>query len=178
MEAAALGAALHDRPAEAVADAVAELAVVASFTDVTAWARSGLALRARLGQSDLPVTSIGVPTWFYGHEPSNVFSTAIAKFFSNALREDLLLSRSTGGLVVLPGAAGTVQEVFQTATRCYYAEVADVCPIVLVGRDYWTTTLPVWPLLTALGKGREMARQVHLVDDVDAAADLLAAARP
>ncbi len=174
MEAAALGAALHDRPAADVERAVGELARVPTFADVTAWARSACALRERLGLAGRPGSSLGVPTWFYGHEPSNVFSGAIAKFFSNAQREDLLLSRSTGGLIVLPGAAGTVQEVFQTATRSYYGATGEVSPIVLVGRDYWTTTLPVWPLLTALAAGREMAREVHLVDDVDAAADLLA----
>jgi predicted Rossmann-fold nucleotide-binding protein len=174
MEAAALGAALHDRSAAQVEGAVAELAAVASFADVTAWARAGFALRARLGLPSRPATSLGVPTWFYGHEPSNVFSSLVAKFFSNAQREDLLLSRSTGGLVVLPGAAGTVQEIFQTATRSYYGALGEIAPIVLVGRDYWTTTLPAWPLLTALAAGRDMAAQVHLVDDVDAAAELLA----
>ena len=67
------------------------------------------------------VTSVGVPTWFYGHEPPNVFAGAIAKFFSNALREDGLLARCTDGVVYLPGAAGTVQEVFQAVTGHYYA---------------------------------------------------------
>lgn len=33
----------------------------------------------------------------------------------------LLLQRCRGGLVYLPGAAGTVQEIFQAATRNYYA---------------------------------------------------------
>jgi predicted Rossmann-fold nucleotide-binding protein len=173
MEAAALGAALHDRSPDHVVDAVAELASVPSFADVTAWARAGFALRERLGLTDQQRTSLGVPTWFYGHEPSNVFSSSIAKFFSNAQREDLLLSRSTGGLVVLPGAAGTVQEIFQTATRAYYGAPGEISPIVLVGQDYWTTTLPAWPLLTALAAGRDMQPQVHLVDDVDAAAELL-----
>ena len=74
---------------------------------------------------------------------------------------------------MLPGAAGTVQEIFQTTTRAYYGVAGDIAPIVLVGRDYWTTTLPAWPLLTALAVGRDMAGQVHLVDDVDDAAQVL-----
>lgn len=173
MEAATLGAALHERSDTDLVDAAAELARVPAFADVTAWARAGFAVRARLGLADAPLTSLGVPTWFYGHEPSNVFSSAIAKFFSNAQREDLLLSRSTSGLVVLPGAAGTVQEIFQTTTRAYYGTAGSIAPIVLVGVDYWTTTLPAWPLLSALAAGRDMAGQVHLVDDVDEVAEVL-----
>ena len=78
-----------------------------------------------------PVRSIGIPTWFYGHEPPNVFCDGIAKFFSNALREDGLLARSTEGIVVLPGAAGTAQEVFQAVTPLYYA--AEGAPLPRAG---------------------------------------------
>ena len=47
--------------------------------------------------------SLGIPTWFYGHEPPNVFCDVIAKYFSNAIREEGLLARSTAGIVVLDG---------------------------------------------------------------------------
>ena len=40
-------------------------------------------------------SSLGVPTWFYGHEPPGVFVDGLAKFFSNAVREDGLLARCT-----------------------------------------------------------------------------------
>ena len=46
--------------------------------------------------------------------------------------------------------------------------------MVLVGRTFWTETLPAWPLLEALARGRPMEPHVHLVDDVDEAADLFA----
>ena len=97
----------------------------------------------------------------------------IAKFFSNALREDLLLHHSTSGLIVLPGAAGTVQEIFQMATRLYYEVDGKVPPLGLVGRQHWSQRLPVWPLLQALGQGRAMQDQLHLVDTVEEAAALL-----
>jgi predicted Rossmann-fold nucleotide-binding protein len=141
--------------------------------DVAAWARLGLRVRDELGLAGAPVAGVGVPTWFYGQEPSNVFAGAIAKYFSNAEREDALLTRSDGGLVVLPGAAGTVQEVFQAATPQYYAPPGTVRPVVLVGVEHWTTVLPVWPLLQSLAAGREMAEHVHLVETADDAADLL-----
>ena len=67
------------------------------------------------------------------------------------------------GIVFLPGAAGTVQEVFQDACENYYADEASVAPMVLVGAAYWTEELPAWPLLQALARGRPMERHVHLV---------------
>ena len=38
--------------------------------------------------------SLAIPTWFYGHEPSNLFASHIAKYFSNSIREDTLLAIS------------------------------------------------------------------------------------
>ena len=115
--------------------------------------------------ADVP-RSLGVPTWFYGHEPPNVFAEHVAKYFRNAIREDVLLRICRSGVVFLPGAAGTVQEVFQAACENYYAGPADVAPMVLVGRRHWTA-LPVWPLLERLAQGRVMEGHVHLVDEVD-----------
>jgi len=45
---------------------------------------------------------------------------------------------------------------------------------VLVGVDYWTGELPVWPLLQALAADRAMQHAVHLVDDPDDVLDALA----
>jgi hypothetical protein len=47
--------------------------------------------------------------------------------------------------------------------------------MVLVGREYWTEELPAWPLLRRLAEGRAMADHVHLVDDLDEVAGILAA---
>lgn len=164
MEAANLGALA--RSPDALATALTDLAAVPGFVpSIDEWALLALEVREQLGVDDGRVRSIGIPTWFYGHEPPNVFSTGIAKYFSNALREDVLLSQSSGGLVVLPGAAGTVQEIFQAATPLYYAdEDEDLPPLVLVGREHWTETLPVWPALRALGVGQPLGEVIHLVD--------------
>ena len=172
MEAANLGAFCRDRGA--LEEALGRLAAVPSFsTDVTAWA--GLALKVRADaapRAGSAPTSLGVPTWFYGHEPPGVFVDALAKFFSNAVREDGLLARCSAGVIVLPGAAGTVQEVFQAATRLYYGE-APMPPLVLVGRQHWTQVVPVWETLAALGADRTMSRAVHLVDAPQEALELL-----
>ncbi|GAA1168757.1 LOG family protein [Ornithinimicrobium humiphilum] len=174
MEAANLGAwAVDEEVLAAALDAVAQ--VPEFVPDIEAWVRPALALRSGAVPSPKGLRSVGIPTWYYGHEPPNAFAQLVAKFFSNALREDLLLAHSRGGLVVLPGAAGTVQEVFQMATRLYYeVDGPDVLPpLVLVGREHWTERLPVEPLLRALGSGRPMAGALHLVDSVEEAADVV-----
>lgn len=139
---------------------------------ITAWARQALDVLARW---PMPGTSVGIPTWFYGHEPPNVFASHIAKYFSNAIREDVLLQRCRGGVIFLPGAAGTVQEIFQFATGNYYLPAAaSPAPMVLVDSMHWTERLPAWPLLQALGRDRAMGGHVHLVDSIRDAAGLLA----
>lgn len=165
MEAANLGAYL---PAGTDLGAVVdELAQVPGFDDVEAWAAAGLRVRrGRQGRD-----SLGVPTWFYGHEPPNVFASAVAKYFANSVREAVLLRVCTAGIVFLPGAAGTVQEVFQAACESYYATGAAARPLVLVGVEHWTRTLPAWPLLEA--QAARSAMVVHLVDDVAEVGGLL-----
>lgn len=181
MEAANLGAALvHDTVADhaRIDAAVDQLAQTPSFRPraeggqgITAWARAAFEVRDRF---DATGTSIGVPTWFYGHEPPNPFASHVAKFFSNALREDTLLAHCRRGLIYLEGAAGTVQEIFQAATGNYYAaDDTRPSPMVLVGVEHWTTTLPAWPLLQALGRDRAMGAHVHLVDTIEEAAAVL-----
>lgn len=171
MEAANLGASLHG-DADELAAICAELAAVPSFApDAAAWAASGLAVKER---HDCTRLTIGIPTWFYGHEPPNVFATAVAKYFDNAIREDILLRLCGAGLVYTPGRAGTTQEIFQAVTRNYYAlEASHLRPMVLVGRDYWTREVPAWPLLKSLARGRLMESHIHLVDTTDDVLDVL-----
>jgi predicted Rossmann-fold nucleotide-binding protein len=171
MEAANLGgylAGVADETALEVAIGVLE--EVPSFRpSVEAWVRSAFAVRQAFPGG---AATLGIPTWFYGHEPPNVLATAIAKYVRNAQREAVLLEVCHAGIVFLPGVGGTVQEVFQDACENYYADESSVASMVLVGRAYWTEELPAWPLLKALARGRAMEPHVHLVDDVDEAAEL------
>ncbi|WP_040158531.1 LOG family protein [Mobilicoccus massiliensis] len=182
MEAANLGAFAPD--SASLEAGLARLAQVPSFaSDVGAWAALGLSVRADLvahGRATEPhgraaePRSVGIPTWFYGHEPPNVFCDGIAKFFSNAVREEELLARCTAGIIVLRGAAGTVQEIFQAVTPRYYADdEIPLSPLVLVGVEHWTCTVPVWPALQGLAASRPMASAVHLVDDLEEAAAIV-----
>jgi predicted Rossmann-fold nucleotide-binding protein len=173
MEAANLGAYLSPDPAS-LPVALEQLAAAPGYrADLDRWVRTAFAVRERW-----PVEhagrSLSVPTWFYGHEPTNVFATGIAKYFANAVREDTLLHRCRGGIVYLPGQAGTVQEIFQAATENFYAADPErIAPMVLVGVDYWTATYPAWPLLQRLAAGRPMGAAVSCVDSVSEAAELL-----
>ena len=104
-----------------------------------------------------------------------MFATAIAKYFGNPTREATLLEVCDAGIAFLPGSGGTVQEIFQDACENYYADESSVAPMVLVGTTYWTETLPAWPLLRTLARGRAMEPHVHLVDSIDEAAALMGA---
>ncbi|WP_040163365.1 LOG family protein [Microbacterium gorillae] len=173
MEAANLGAYLAEESDDALDDALRTLEVAPSFApDIDDWSNAARAVRERYPNG---ARSVGIPTWFYGHEPPNQFATVIAKYFANPIREATLIARCGGGTVFLPGAAGTVSEIFADACENYYAEGADVAPMVLVGEAQWTRDLPAWQLLSTLGRGRPMADAVHLVAgvaDVPAALDI------
>ncbi len=172
MEAANLGATLAHAETALLEEALAVLATVPTFhPSVDTWVA---AARRAAGLWSTASPSLGIPTWHYGHEPPNIFAGVIAKYFKNAQREAILLQVCNRGIVFLPGAGGTVQEIFQDACENYYATETAVAPMVLVGRTYWTETLPAWPLLQALARGRLMEPHVHLVDTVDEVAALFA----
>ncbi len=122
--------------------------------------------------------SLAIPTWFYGHEPSNMFASAIAKYFANSVREDGLLAIATHGVVYAPGSAGTVQEVFMDACQNHYVIFGQVSPMVMLGVEHWTETLPVWPLLEKMSAGRAWGRLSTLCDGGEAAAEFLLANPP
>lgn len=152
MEAANLGARFAGRDDAALREAVDILRVAPFYSD-RAWL--GQAMRVRLDHAALldtpPIATLGVPTFFYGHEPPNAFATHHAKYFANSTREEGLVSLATHGIVFAPGSAGTVQEIFQDACQNHYGTVKGlVSPMALLGVQYWTERLPVVPLLDAL----------------------------
>jgi predicted Rossmann-fold nucleotide-binding protein len=177
MEAANLGAYLSPWPGS-IDDAVMIMTPPLHYwPSVDAWAQSAFRVRARWPTGSAG-RSLSIPTWFYGHEPTNIFATDIAKYFSNALREDTLLHRCRGGIVYLPGLAGTVQEIFQAVTENFYAaDTSLVAPLILIDREYWTEAFPAWPLLKRLGEDRPMGELIYCVDDVKEVIDLLTSNR-
>ena len=172
MEAANLGALLSEAPEQDFRRALADLAAVPSFRpSVSAWARAAAGVVERHPEG---TPSLGIPTWFYGHEPPNFFATHVAKYFANAIREAILLELCDGGIVFLPGSGGTVQEIFQDACENYYGAPETITPMVLVGQEHWLRRFPAWPLLQSLASGRRMEGRIFLVDTVEEALDVLA----
>ncbi|MGW2467510.1 LOG family protein [Streptomyces bauhiniae] len=171
MEAANLGAYAAPFEDGMLTEALRILAKAPSFTpSVTDWARAAFEVRERWPDGG---RSVGIPTWFYGHEPPNAFASHLGKYFANATREDGLLARSNAGVVFLPGAAGTVQEIFDNATPNYYGSRGNPTPMVLVDEEHWTEKLPTWPLLRALARERPMESRIALVGRIELASDAL-----
>ncbi len=109
--------------------------------------------------------SLAIPTWFYGHEPSNLFATYIAKYFSNSIREDTLLAIALYGIVYAPGSAGTTQEIFMDATQNHYVTFGYVSPMVFLGRQRYTQETNLYPLIEQLAAGQVYADYLHLTDE-------------
>ena len=126
--------------------------------------------------TDPRTESVGVPTWFYGHEPPNPFASHIAKFFENSIREEGVLAIATDGVIFAEGNAGTVQEIFQDACQNYYATHGAAAPMILLGSRYWNRdpdvetgrgAKSVWPLLKQLGEEKGFSHLLRLSDDLD-----------
>ncbi len=168
MEAANLGAYLGGHEASAIDDALTTLANVPSFRpSIGEWAMAAFAVRRQFpaASSRWACRRGSTVTSRRTRSPRH-----IAKFFQNSVREATLLERATAGIVFYPGDAGTVQEVFQDACENFYAAAAARAPMVLVGTEHWTRTVPAWPLLRSLAEAQDFSGAIALVDDVDAAA--------
>jgi predicted Rossmann-fold nucleotide-binding protein len=189
MEAANLGAYLAARPAEDLTAAIDRLAPAPDFLDHDPYTAAALAVRAEFPApaaaagdvvARLTHGGLALPTWLYGHEPANLFAGQIGKYFSNAVREDSILRLSRGGIVFAPGWAGTVQEVFQAATKTFYRTDGPSGPFVFLDASHWAD-LPVEALLRPLLAKSPYGDQSDLIvitDDLEEALAAVSAARP
>lgn len=182
MEAANLGAYFAERTEDELAAAIKQLAAVPDFRDGDPYTAAALAVRAEFPAAEVGPAGwarrggLAIPTWLYGHEPANLFAGRIAKYFSNALREDTILRLARGGIVFAPGRAGTVQEVFQAATKTFYATDGASGPYVFLDRAFWTEVQPVEVLLRPLLAGSphgDLSGLIHFTDDVDEAITIM-----
>jgi predicted Rossmann-fold nucleotide-binding protein len=169
MEAVPFGVRLPDAIPEVLAVLAAAPRFGAGAAEIGRWLAAGLDVTM---PADSPVT-IGIPTWFYGHEPPNPACTFHAKYFANSVREDGLLTVATGGVIYTPGSAGTVQEVFQDYTQNHYSSIGPAAPMVFLGKDFWTNDVPAAPLVQQLARGREAEQWITITDDIDEAVALL-----
>ena len=166
MEAVHLGAWMAGRSDAEVADALEMLSVSPTFRD-PGWLTSAFAVMEKYPR-DKKYHSLGIPTWFYGHEPATPLATEIAKFFDNSIRENYIISIPKGGIIYTPGSAGTFQEIFQDAAQNHYETLGYASPMVFLGRQYYTEESPIYPLLKDMqdrGKYRNLI--LHITDSTD-----------
>ncbi len=183
MEAGNLGAFLATLPDDALDAALVDLPEK-SFKSHE-WLATAAAVRAKYNSSwSAPIiggqTSLAVPTWLYGHEPPNMFSSHIAKLFYNSLREDGLVTMAGGGIIFGPGNAGTVQEVFQDVTQNYYRNALSATPMVFLNPAYWSRPCddpltfppkknpnkPLLPLIRQLAAEKDFLSVILASDDM------------
>jgi len=161
MEAANLGAYMAGQSEEALDEAIELLAEAPHYTSPGYHEKAMMVIDRFPDGGD----SLAIPTWFYGHEPSNLFASYIAKYFSNSLREDTLLAISLYGIVFAPGSAGTTQEIFMDATQNHYGTFNYFSPMVFLGTHRYQIDTLIYPLLKQLAHGRTYADLLHITDE-------------
>ncbi|MEL6831382.1 MAG: hypothetical protein AAFP77_00230 [Bacteroidota bacterium] len=161
MEAANLGAYLAGLPQKAIDEALTLLSAAPYYSD-PAYHKASLAVLEKFPQGQ---ENLAIPTWFYGHEPSNLFASHIAKYFSNSIREDTLLAVALYGIVFAPGSAGTTQEIFMDAAQNHYATFNYYSPMVFLGRYRYEVETMIYPLLRQLAHGKAYQELLYLTDE-------------
>ncbi len=174
MEAANLGAYFAGRPEADLNQALRHLQAAPNYKHPEFHTRA----MTVISQYPDGQQSLAVPTWFYGHEPSNLFASHIAKYFSNSIREDTLLAISLYGIVYAPGSAGTTQEIFMDATQNHYGTFNYYSPMVFLGKKRYEIDTMLFPVLKQLAWGREYADLLFLTDEPKAVVEFLQAHPP
>jgi len=160
MEAANLGAYMAGREEGDLLTAIHMLKQAPKYTDKN---YIGQALKV-LDFFPAGNDNLAIPTWFYGHEPSNLFASHIAKYFSNGLREDTLVASSIYGIVFSPGSAGTTQEIFMDATQNHYGTFNFYSPMIFLGKKRYEIDTLIFPLLKQLSWDKKYHELLFLTD--------------
>jgi predicted Rossmann-fold nucleotide-binding protein len=165
MEAANLGAYMGNYSEAELIDAISIMSVSPYFTS------EGFHEKAVSVLNKYPdgKESLAIPTWFYGHEPSNVFASHIAKYFSNSIREDTLLAIAIHGILFAPGSAGTTQEIFMDAAQNHYTTFDYISPMIFLGKKRYAEDTNLFSTIQQLAKGKEYGEMLRLVDEPEEA---------
>src|SRR5439155_24754002 len=173
MEAANLGAYLSNHADHGALDgAIANLKKAPAYeSDPAGYIEATRRVRADESNG---ATSLGVPTWVYPDEPVNLFSSHIAKYFSNSMREEGLIAIGSHGVVIASDTPGTVREVAQAAEQNSCWVSARRSPMVLLG----PRSLSGFDLLTAYARRDGYADLVRSFADPREAVDFLVSTPP
>jgi predicted Rossmann-fold nucleotide-binding protein len=173
MEAANLGAYLSNHADRGALDrAIAILKEAPAYESDPA--RYVEATRRVLAAETNGATSLGVPTWVYPDEPVNLFSSHIAKYFSNSMREEGLIAIGSHGVVIASDTPGTVREVFQAAEQNSYWVGDRRSPMVLLEAQ----AASAFELLVRYARRDGYADLVRSFADAQEAVDFIARTPP
>lgn len=166
MEATHLGAMLVDADTGEIDRALAILGQAPTYKDEL-WLSKAYEVLDGFLPSGGGGESLGIPTWLYGHEPPTPFASHIAKYFSNSVREEGLITLAVGGIVFAPGNAGTIQEVFQDAAQNRYATTGKISPMIFLDEHYWTVDKPIYNVMKSLAAPYDYGKMIGIADTVD-----------
>jgi len=174
MEAANLGAYLATAGDDAVDKSIEILSKSPNYSKPDGTMDPGYVGRAREVVDLFPngSDSLAIPTWFYGHEPVNIFATHIGKYFSNSIREDGLLAISIYGVVFAPGSAATTEEVFMDAAQNHYATFNYFSPMVFLGEGHYLQS-QVYSCLAQQAVGHPYAQMITISDNPQKLVDFI-----
>jgi predicted Rossmann-fold nucleotide-binding protein len=147
MEAANLGAYFANHTAAELDAAIAILKKADSYTDIKTWIATALEVKSKFTNGS---KSLGIPTWFYGFEPTNMFAAHVAKYFDNSIREGGLVQIGRRAVIFAPGSAGTRQEIFMDAAQNNYGTTGQYTPMIFLGMRQYAVDTPLYWLIQML----------------------------
>ncbi len=132
----------------------------------------GIMEAANRGARDIGAKSVGCNIVLPHEQYANPYLDVDLTFQRFYVRKVLLLKYSVC-FVVMPGGAGTMDELFETITLIQTGKVKNF-PILLYGKEYWKPMLQQIDLMIEAGTiGREELKFVLVADSVDEATTML-----
>ena len=132
----------------------------------------GIMEAANRGARDVGARSVGCNIVLPHEQYANPYLDVSLTFERFFVRKVLLLKYSIC-FVVMPGGAGTLDELFETVTLIQTGKVKNF-PILLYGKDYWAPMLQQLDRMIAEGTiGKKELEFVFVADSVEEATTLL-----
>jgi len=132
----------------------------------------GLMEAANRGARDVGATSVGCNIVLPHEQRPNPYLD-VSLIFERFFVRKVLLVKYSICFVVMPGGAGTVDELFETITLIQTGKVRDF-PILLYGKEYWRPMLAQIDRMVAEGTiGRKELEFLFVADNVEEATALL-----
>jgi uncharacterized protein (TIGR00730 family) len=125
----------EDHPAYKTAQELGQQLALAGFTVMTGGG-PGIMEAAPRGAKEVGGKTIGCNIVLPHEQHANPYLDIVVNFNYFFVRKVLLLKYSYG-FVVMPGGAGTMDELFETLTLIQTGKIKGF-PLVLFGKDYWS----------------------------------------